>query len=74
MPILEEEKINGKIAYLDISDELKKHIGKTTHDLVQSLKDKGISQEINGDNISAFIQKARGEIAKVEAEALVNEA
>ena len=75
MPVLiVEPTITSKnLKYSDLSINLKNHSGKSIHDLVQALKDEGITQEINGDNISSFAQKAKGEVDEANAKLIAIE-
>jgi shikimate kinase len=50
--------------YNDLEQEIKKHIGKTVHDIVVALKEAGFNPAINGDHVTAFIQRAKEEVLK----------
>ena len=69
---VEREITNSKYKYEDLEVSLKEYSGESIHNVVVALKRAGKSQEINGNNISSFLSKARGEIvaeAKAVAEA-----
>ena len=56
------------IAYAEVEKIIKANIGKSVHDIVVELKLAGIEPSINGDNIQAFISKAKSEVlAEVKA-------
>ena len=69
---VEREITNSKYKYEDLEVTIKENSGESVHNVVVALKRAGKSQEINGNNISSFLSKARGEIvaeAKAVAEA-----
>ena len=59
---IELEITNSKYKYEDLEENLREYSGESIHNVVVALKRAGKSQEINGNNISSFLSKARGEI------------
>ena len=60
--VKELEITSAKYKYSDLDVSLKKYADKTIHDMVVALKGEGKSQEINGDNIFSFREKAKVEL------------
>jgi len=72
-PIKELEITLLKYKYDDLKVKLKECSGETVHNVVVALKRAGKSQEINGNNISSFLSKARSEVLAEAKEIVLEE-